>query len=326
MDDVPEIMVTIGPTLETPDDVLLAIEAGARWFRLPCGYRQRPHLQNAKTVRTAAQKSGIPVKLLLDLPSSRPRTGKMNDLSLECGARVKFCDPRLSSGHPLGPAENGHAAVPLPGMNGLLKKIEVGHRLWFCDGRLEFLAEAVRGDGVVARLRRGAIPLKSSNSICLPDSPSPFAMITDEDTALLEELAGAGVVPDWIALSMASSVEDVQLGRAAIRQSFGDRVRIMAKIETSDAMTACDSIVAESDGIMVARGDLAPAVEIHPLARGPGRVGGGRPSGRQDRRRGYADPRVLRGNGGPAAIGAFRSVGVGSAMPRCRHAGQGNGL
>ena len=51
MDDVPEIMVTIGPTLETPDDVLRAIEAGARWFRLPCGYRQRPHLQNAQTIR-----------------------------------------------------------------------------------------------------------------------------------------------------------------------------------------------------------------------------------------------------------------------------------
>ena len=61
----------------------------------------------------------------------------MDDLSLECGGRVKFCDPRPAGRSP-GPAENGHVAVPLPGMNGLLKKIDVGHRLWFCDGRLEF--------------------------------------------------------------------------------------------------------------------------------------------------------------------------------------------
>ena len=74
--------------------------------------------------------------------------------------------------------------------------------------------------------------MKSSNSIYLPDSPSPFTMITDEDTALLEAFAEAGIVPDWVALSMVSSAEDVQAGRAAIRQRFGDRVRVMAKIET----------------------------------------------------------------------------------------------
>jgi hypothetical protein len=49
--NVPEIMVTIGPTLEKPDDLRRAIDAGARWFRLPCGYRQRPHLANAQCVR-----------------------------------------------------------------------------------------------------------------------------------------------------------------------------------------------------------------------------------------------------------------------------------
>src|SRR5215475_7015252 len=82
---IPEVMATIGPTLEKPEDLRRAIEAGARWFRLPCGYRQRPHVQNARDIREAAQQTGIPVQLLLDLPSSRPRTGSMHELRLNVG-------------------------------------------------------------------------------------------------------------------------------------------------------------------------------------------------------------------------------------------------
>src|ERR1041384_4412221 len=74
---VPSIMATVGPTLEKFEDLRRAIDSGAHWFRFPCGYRQRPHLQNARDVRAAAVAAGIPVPLLLDLPSSRPRTGAM---------------------------------------------------------------------------------------------------------------------------------------------------------------------------------------------------------------------------------------------------------
>src|SRR5271170_2806137 len=79
---VPEIMATLGPTLEKQQDLRQAIEAGVRWVRLPCGYRQRPHVENARAARAAATQAGLPVQLLLDLPSSRPRTGLMQDLQL----------------------------------------------------------------------------------------------------------------------------------------------------------------------------------------------------------------------------------------------------
>jgi pyruvate kinase len=62
-------MVTVGPTLDSPEDLRLAIEAGARWFRLPCGCRQWPQLQNGRAVREAALQQGIPVRLLLDVPA-----------------------------------------------------------------------------------------------------------------------------------------------------------------------------------------------------------------------------------------------------------------
>ena len=204
MKQVPEIMATIGPTLEKPEDLRRAVEAGARWFRLPCGYRQRPHLENARDIRAVAAEAGVPVRLLLDLPSSRPRTGAMTDLHLDVGARILLWDAQRQVEPQL---ETGVAAVPLPQPNGLFQKLAPCHRVWFCDGRLEFVVEEVRDDAALARLIRGEIPLKSSNSIYLPDSASPFKMVTDDDLALLDRFAQADIMPDWVALSLVSTPE-----------------------------------------------------------------------------------------------------------------------
>jgi pyruvate kinase/thymidylate kinase len=255
----PEIMVTIGPTLETPADIRRAVEAGARWFRLPCGYRQRPHVQNAQDIRRIAAETGVPLQLLLDLPSSRPRTGKMEELRLEIGVRVLFWDSDRAAAPP---EEAGVAPIPLPGLQGLLDKISRGNRVWFCDGRLQFIAEEMRDGVLLARLDRGLIPFKTSNSLYLPDSPSPFTMITTEDRALLQSFTAADLLPDWVALSLVGSAKDVEEGREELRSQFSGEVQVMAKIETADAWEDIDSILKAADAIMVARGDLGPAVEF----------------------------------------------------------------
>src|SRR5215470_3066913 len=129
-------MATVGPTLETTQDLLRAIQAGARWFRLPCGYRQRPHLQNAQSIIAAAAKAETRVQLLLDLPSSRPRTGSMEELRLSPGDRVLFWDPQIASA---AANKNGLPSVPLPGLEELLHSLVPRQRMWFCDGRLNFV-------------------------------------------------------------------------------------------------------------------------------------------------------------------------------------------
>ena len=95
---VPEIMATIGPTLEKQEDLRQAIQAGVRWIRLPCGYRERPHVENARIARAAALQAGHPVELLLDLPSSRPRTGTMPELTLKLEDKVVFWGPEPHGG------------------------------------------------------------------------------------------------------------------------------------------------------------------------------------------------------------------------------------
>lgn len=249
-------MATIGPTLEKPEDLRRAIQAGASWFRLPCGYRQRPHVNNAIDVRTASKQAGVPVQLLLDLPSSRPRTGTMSELRLAVGDRVLFWDPEGAQGEP---AKNGVRPVPLPGLTHLLEKLVPSQRMWFCDGRLNFVVAELHDSTVLAQLVHGSIPLKSSNSLFLPDSQSAFNALTPPDTALLEAFAASKVKPDWIALSLIATPEDVRESRREVKARLGD-VRIMAKFETVAALECAQEIIDESDGIMVARGDLGLAV------------------------------------------------------------------
>ncbi len=269
MKQVPEIMATIGPTLEKPEDLRRAVEAGARWFRLPCGYRQRPHVANARDIRALAAEVDVPVRLLLDLPSSRPRIGTMNDLKLEVGSRILLWDS-VHRAEP--PVKSGVATVPLPQLNGLFEKIAPSHRIWFCDARLEFVTEEVGDHAVLARLTRGTIPLKASNSIYLPDSASPFEMVTDDDLALLDDFVRAGIIPDWVALSLISTPEDVVAGREKIDSRLGKPVNIMAKIETQSAVDRLESILEVADGTMVARGDLGPAVRFVGLPEAQARI------------------------------------------------------
>ena len=254
---VPEIMATIGPTLEKPEDLRSAILTGARWFRLPCGYRQRPHLENSRAIRAAADQTGLAVKLLLDLPSSRPRTGTMQELHLTIGDRALFWDPEEGTAEP---SQNGTVHVPLPGLSALVPKLQVSHRMWFCDGRLSFIIDELNQGSVLARMEKGTIPLKSSNSIFLPDSPSPFTVMTLQDRALLESFRGEKLMPDWIALSLVGSAQDVIDARKEAREHLGAEPKIMAKFETEQALAAQDEILEEADGIMVARGDLGLAV------------------------------------------------------------------
>jgi pyruvate kinase len=250
-------MATVGPTLEKPEDLRLAILAGATWFRLPCGYRQRPHLENSRSIRTASKLTKTPVQLLMDLPSSRPRTGSMQELKLEIGDPVLFWDPEAAVSEPV---RNGIPHVPLPGLSSVLPKLQITHRMWFCDGRLSFTIDELNHGCVLARMSKGTIALKSSNSIFLPDSPSPFVVMTREDSALLKEFRAQQQVPDWIALSLVGSPEDVRCARKEAREILGTEPKIMAKFETEQALNSVEGIIEESDGIMVARGDLGLAL------------------------------------------------------------------
>jgi len=191
------------------------------------------------------------------LPSSRPRTGTMQEARLKVGDRVLFWDPEAAEAAPTRP---GAISVPLPGLSEFGGKLAPRQAMWFCDGRLDFAVEEANAQHVLARLVRGEVPLKSSNSLFLPEAPGAFTIVTSADRDLLKALAGAGVSPDWIALSLVCSADDVHAASKEVRDLMPANVKIMAKFETSAAIECAEEIIDVADGIMVARGDLALAV------------------------------------------------------------------
>jgi pyruvate kinase len=132
--------------------------------------------------------------------------------------------------------------------------------MWFCDGRLNFIVDRVEDGLVSAHLVQGTIPLKSSNSLFLPDSSSGFTPITSPDRELLLAFASAKLTPDWVALSLIATPDDVHDGRAIVDKLLGSNVRVMAKFETTAAVECAEAIIEVADGVMVARGDLGLAV------------------------------------------------------------------
>jgi len=180
----------------------------------------------------------------------------MQELRLSVGDHVLFWDPEDGVAEPV---QNGTVHVPLPGLTSLISKLKENNRMWFCDGRISFIIEELHQASVLAHMEKGTIPLKSSNSIFLPDSPSPFAVMTSEDRALLQSFRTKRLHPDWLALSLVGSPEDVVCARKQAREQLGTETRIMAKFETQQALKWMEEIISEADGVMVARGDLGLA-------------------------------------------------------------------
>ena len=125
---------------------------------------------------------------------------------------------------------------------------------------------------MLARLNRGTILLEILELDLLARQRQPFTMVTEDDLALLDRFAEAGIVPDWVALSLISTPEDVVAGREQIDRCLGKRVRVMAKIETQAAVDRVESILEVADGTMVARGDLGPAVRFVGLPEAEARI------------------------------------------------------
>jgi len=117
---------------------------------------------------------------------------------------------------------------------------------------------SVSGDEVVCEIEAGGA-VSSHQGVNLPGVPLPIPSLTRKDTADLEFALGLGV--DFVALSFVRSPADVRDLRALIEQA-GSHAHVIAKIEKSEAVDVLDDVLAETDAVMVARGDLG--VEIGP--------------------------------------------------------------
>ena len=244
-----KIVATIGPACSTAESLLALVQAGVDGARLNLSHGTHDdHSQRAWLVREIASEVGRPIALIADLQGPKLRIGELSDpVVLHTGDHIKVCaEEAATDGElPIAPAVIGDVLQP-------------GHDVLIDDGLVRLRVEDVKGGRATCAVVVGGV-VSSHKGVNLPGVPVPIPSLTRKDVADLDWAVKTGV--DFVALSFIRSPADVRDLRALLDQA-GSHAHVIAKIEKSEAVDALDEVLAETDAVMVARGDLG--VEIGP--------------------------------------------------------------
>ena len=246
-----KIVATIGPASTDPAMLRALVAAGMDGARLNFSHGSKAdHSQRMDLLRAVQDDSGRPLAVIADLQGPKFRvTALAAPIPVTKGDEVTLVGSES--------AQDGCIAVS-PAVIGDV--LQAGHDVLIDDGLIRLHVEEVKsGRARCAVLVGGTIT--SNKGVNLPGVPVPIPSLTRKDVLDLEFALGLGV--DFVALSFVRSAADVRDLRKLIDDA-GSTARVIAKIEKAEAVDALDAVLAEADGVMVARGDLG--VEIGPAA------------------------------------------------------------
>ncbi len=245
-----KIVATLGPATSTKEAIQALFEAGADVFRFNFSHgSHQDHQARCNIVREIERNLGRPIAILADLQGPKLRVGQFADGKVTLAEGAEFTLDRDPT-----PGNSQRVCLPHPE---LFEVIDAGQSLLLDDGKLRL---AVLGRGADKRSIRTRVVtggvLSDRKGVNVPDVVLPIPALTEKDLRDLDFALEMGA--DWVALSFVQRPEDLHQARAII----GNRAALLAKLEKPAALDGLDAIVAASDAIMVARGDLG--VELPP--------------------------------------------------------------
>jgi len=240
----------MGPSTSKREVLKKMFESGVNVCRLNFSHGSHEDHENIiRMIRDLNTETGMSVAILADLQGPKIRTGKMTDngILLENGKNVKITTKDV-----MGTSERFSINY-----QDLPQDVSVGERLLLDDGKLTL--EVVKSNGkneITAEVILGGT-LSSRKGVNFPNTKISMPSLTEKDRldldfALLHEV-------DWVALSFVRSADDMRELKEIIEEQ-GKHTKVIAKIEKPEAIEQIDEIIAESNALMVARGDLG--VEI----------------------------------------------------------------
>ena len=254
-----KILATIGPATVSQEKVFQLLDAGVNGIRMNFSHGDNEsRLEQINWVRTASQRLGKPVAILQDLQGPKIRLGILKDnmLNVKAGDMLVL-DSEI--------AEHD-GSFNLPVQYNLAEKMKVSEPLYMFDGKIKTIVrEIVSSTAIRVEVQNDGF-LMSRKGLNLPDTDFGGDIMTSKDIADLEW--GAKQDFDYVALSFVQKADDIIDLRQRLVE-LGSTVDIIAKIETKSAVDPenLEEIVKASDGVMVARGDLAveAGAEIVPV-------------------------------------------------------------
>ncbi len=251
-----KILATLGPASNTKEVIEALLNVGLNAVRINMSHgTQDEHAALIKLARETAEKLNIPLAVLVDLSGPKIRTRGLKDgvaVFLETGAQFVITSRDIE----------GTAQEVATNFKELPKLIKPDTKILLDDGAIELVVESVSKTDVLTRVVNGGI-LGERKGINLPNTSLPIPSLTEKDHADLLWAMKQNV--DYIALSFVRKAEDCAEVKKIIKKlnkrKMG-RPLLVAKIEKAEAIENLDAILKETDGVMVARGDLG--VETSP--------------------------------------------------------------
>jgi pyruvate kinase len=243
-----KIVATVGPASNNKEMLRSLIKEGVDVFRLNFSHgAHEDHAKVVKIVRELNEEMGTHVCLLQDLQGPKIRVQDMQpDVVIEHGQEFIITTRQMVGTREM--ASTSYTALP--------NDVKVGDSILIDDGKIELKVTEVRDIDVVTEVIYGG-PLKSKKGINLPFTKVSAPSLTEKDLKDLE--FGLKNNVEWIALSFVRKAQDITVLRNIIDQNKSN-AKIVAKIEKPEALSNIDEIIAATDAVMVARGDLG--VEI----------------------------------------------------------------
>ncbi|MDO5641943.1 MAG: pyruvate kinase [Paracoccus sp. (in: a-proteobacteria)] len=251
-----KIVATLGPASSDYDTIRALFEAGADVFRLNMSHGSHDdHRARHATIRKVEADIGRPIAILADLQGPKLRVGQFaaGAHDLKDGDRFRF-DLSDEKG------DAGRVQLPHPE---IFAALQTGSELLVNDGKIRLRVKDHGADFADCVVTVGGT-ISDRKGVNVPDVVLPLAALSDKDRDDLEFACALGV--DWLALSFVQRPEDMTEARELAR----GRAAVLAKIEKPAAVRAFAQILAVSDGIMVARGDLGvelPVESVPPIQK-----------------------------------------------------------
>ena len=250
-----KIVCTVGPAAQSVDGLRRLIRSGMNVARINFSHGDHPaHARRIANIRRAAADENAVVALLGDLQGPKLRIGNIrgDHLVTRVGESIILTTRDV-------PGDQGEVHLPHPD---LVREVKPGQRLLLDDGALEFVVHETTTTDIRCRVVTGG-SLGSHKGIAAPGAHLSLSALTDKDRA--DAAFAVEQQLDFLAMSFVRAGRDVCQLRDMLA-SKGAAIPIVAKIEKPEALEAFDDILACSDAIMIARGDLG--VEI-PAERVP---------------------------------------------------------
>ena len=241
-----KIVCTIGPASMSKETLLELARDGMDVARLNFSHGDyQTHSQVIKNIREIEQENGLTIGIMQDIQGPKIRTGEVENGAVELKDNSEFIITTDDIGI-------GNSQIVSTRYKDLPKEVKPNNIILIDDGYIILQAKKVDNRNIYTNVIKGGI-LKDHKGIIVPKSKSLAPTLNEKDLNDLKFGLEAGV--DFISLSFVRSHNDLVEIRTAMK-IFGRSVPVIAKIERSEAFDDIDEIISNSDGIMVARGDL----------------------------------------------------------------------